>query len=92
MTKQDELDAISCLDLRQVAAAVKVSPETLRDWISDGLFPRGFCTVDGGPYRWTLPTVAAWIAKRQRSRSTRKPRGRLKKGRHYGRYRPKTIL
>lgn len=44
------------LDVDQVLLAVRVSKKTLRNWISDGEFPR---PLPGGTFR--VQDVAGWI-------------------------------
>ena len=93
MTTKDEndLDAITLLTKREVAAAIGVSPETISDWCAAGRFPKGFTTTDNGPRRWTLANVRSWIEMRARSRTKRKRRGQLRRGKSIPRYRLKTL-
>ena len=53
------------LNTRQVAAAVGVTPFTIRRWAKIGLFPRGVELVPG-ELRWLESTVFAWIAEREK--------------------------
>jgi predicted DNA-binding transcriptional regulator AlpA len=88
---ESELDSVTLLSKRQVAAALGVSAETLSDWVAAGRFPRGFATVTNGPLRWTTASVRDWIEKRQRSRAKRTKRGQLRRGKWIPRFRPRLL-
>lgn len=67
--------------LRKAAVARKLgrSSWTLDRWIRQGLFPRPFYLVPGGPAMWRPQDVEAFIEKRRRARNAKPPvRGKLK--------------
>ena len=77
--KNPALDRVTLLNLRVVARCVGRAPETIRDWVRAGTFPKPLTARSGAPLQWRLATIEAWIAARERSRTvTRTPRGQLR--------------
>jgi predicted DNA-binding transcriptional regulator AlpA len=80
-TDNDALDAIKLLSLKQVAAAVGRSPDTINQWCREGFFPKPLQARPGAPKQWRMKTVADWIEKRARARYTPpSPRGAIRRG------------
>lgn len=79
--EDDDLD-IGLIGLRPLAAEFDLSPDTIKGWVQQGIFPRPIVAKPGSPLRWWRRDIRAWIGQRKRARNTKpSPRGRLLRGR-----------
>jgi hypothetical protein len=68
--------SIVLLDLSHIALAFDTCEDTVRAWVRKGEFPPPiYPTPSSNVGKWTLATVEAHLAKRQRGRRVRKQRG-----------------
>jgi predicted DNA-binding transcriptional regulator AlpA len=81
--------ALETVRLPELARALNTSTFSIERWIRQGLFPKPFSLVPGGPRLWVVRDVLGVFEKRKRSRKPARHSGQIQHLKQFQKAKPK---